>query len=279
MESARVAAAVRQIMDETASRAPQAGRNVLMLAWFEDEMGALPRNPNDYDIISMTAPLGGLCGDASCPDADRTVFLALYFMTERFAQSLMPIADEDSPLFRLLTTTAAKRHPVRRVSTPDPNKELMIDLFAAASVAYVERHDGWEQLVEALGVTVVALVSPVVPEEDPKGADEVLAMILQDIAARPERASLSGLARRYSYSTTYLSELIHERCGKTFTELVTEQRMERAATLLRATQLPVRKVARQVGYAGTSNFYKAFRAHFGCGPAEWRTGACGSSAS
>ena len=273
MESARVAAAVRQIMDETASRAPRAGRNVLMLAWFEDERGALPRNPSDYDIISLTAPLGGLCGDASCPDADRKVFLALYFMTERFMQSLMPIADEGSPLFRMLTTTAAKCHPVRRVNAPDPNRDLMIDLFAAAAVAYVERHDGWEQLVEALGVAITALVSPVIPEEAPKGADEVLAVILQDIAARPERASLSALARRYSYSTTYLSELIHERCRKTFTELVTEQRMERAAMLLRATQLPVREVARQVGYSGTSNFYRAFRAQYGCGPAEWREGS------
>lgn len=273
MDSARVAAAVRQIMDETAGRAPRAGRNVLMLAWFEDETGALPRNPGDYDIISMTAPFGAFSGDDACPDADRKVFLALYFMTKRFVQSLMPIADDDSPLFRMLTTTAAKRHPVRRVNAPDPNKELMIDLFGAAAVAYVERHDGWEQLVEAPGVAIIALVSPVIPEEAPRGADEVLAVILQDIAARPERASLSGLARRYSYSTTYLSELIHERCGMTFTELVAKQRMERAAMLLRATQLPVREVARQVGYSGTSNFYRAFRAQYGCGPAEWRAGA------
>lgn len=260
-------------MDETARREPRAGRNVLMLAWFEDEMGALPPNPGDYDIISVTVPLGGLCGDAACPDADRKVLLALYFMTERFVQSLMPIADEGSPLFRMLTTTATKRHPVRRVNTPDPNKDLMVDLFAAAAVAYVERHDGWEQLVEALGVAITALVSPVIPEEAPKGADEVPAVILQDIAARPERASLSALARRYSYSTTYLSELIHERCGMTFTELVTKHRMDRAAMLLRATSLPVREVARQVGYTGTSNFYRAFRAQYGCGPAEWRAGS------
>ena len=273
MDSARVAAAVRQIMDETARREPRPGRNVLMLAWFEDEMGALPRNPGDYDIISAAVPLPRLTGEHEGADACRKVVLALYFRTKRFAQSLMPIADEGSPLFRMLITTATKRHPVRRVIAPDPNKELMVDLFAAAAMAYVERHDGWEQLVEALGVAITALVSPVIPEEAPKGADEVLAVILQDIAARPERASLSALARRYSYSTTYLSELIHERCGKTFTELVTKQRMERAAMLLRATQLPVREVARQVGYSGTSNFYRAFRAQYGCGPAEWREGS------
>ncbi|OUO35525.1 AraC family transcriptional regulator [Olsenella sp. An290] len=273
MEGARVAAAVRQIVDETGRREPRAGRNVLMLAWLEGELDGLPPNPGDFDIISAAVPLGRLTGEREEGDACGKVFLALYFRTKQFVQSLMPIADEGSPLFRMLTTSATKRHPVRRVSTPDPDSELMADLFAAAAVTYVERRDGWEQVVEALGVAITALVSPVVPEEGPKGADEVLAVILQDIAARPESASLKDLARRYSYSTTYLSELIHERCGMTFTELVTKQRMERAAMLLRATSLPVREVARQVGYAGTSNFYRAFRAQFGCGPAEWREAA------
>ena len=275
MNGARIDAALRQIMEETGRREPRAGRHVLILAWFEDELDGLPPNPGDFDIISAAVPLTRLTGKHEGSDACRKVVLALYFRTKRFAQSLMPIADEGSPLFRMLITTATKRHPVRRVSTPDPDRELMSDLFAAAAVTYAERRDGWEQVVEALGVAITALVSPVVPEEGPKGADEVLAVILQDIAARPESASLADLARRYSYSTTYLSELIHERCGMTFTELVTKQRMERAAMLLRATQLPVREVARQVGYAGTSNFYRAFRAQFGCGPAEWRESARG----
>lgn len=270
MESARVAAALRQIMDETGRREPRAGRHVLMLAWFEDELDGLPPNPGDFDIISASVPLPKIVGEREEADDCRKVVLALYFRTKRFVQSLMPIADEGSPLFRMLTATVTKSHPVRRVSTPDPDSELMSDLFAAAAVTYAERRDGWEQVVEALGVAITALVSPVVPEEGARSADEVLAVILQDIAASPESASLADLARRYSYSTTYLSELIHERCGMTFTELVTRQRMERAAMLLRATGLPVREVARQVGYAGTSNFYRAFRAQYGCGPAEWR---------
>ena len=45
-----------------------------------------------------------------------------------------------------------------------------------------------------------------------------------------------------------------------------------AAMLLRATSLPVAEVARRVGYAGTSNFYRAFREQYGCSPAELRAG-------
>lgn len=107
--------------------------------------------------------------------------------------------------------------------------------------------------------------------EEPATAEETLAVILSDIAARPESVTLADLAQRYSYSQSYLSELIHERCGRTFGELVREQRMERAAMLLRATSLPVAEVARRVGYAGTSNFYRAFREQYGCSPAELRT--------
>lgn len=106
--------------------------------------------------------------------------------------------------------------------------------------------------------------------EEPATAEETLAVILSDIAARPESVTLADLAERYSYSQSYLSELIHERCGRTFGELVREQRMERAAMLLRATSLPVAEVARRVGYAGTSNFYRAFREQYGCSPAELR---------
>ncbi len=125
-------------------------------------------------------------------------------------------------------------------------------------------------LTEALGFAITAAVSPALPEEEPASAEETLAVILSDIAARPESVTLADLAERYSYSQSYLSELIHERCGKTFGELVREQRMERAAMLLRATSLPVAEVARRVGYAGTSNFYRAFREQYGCSPAELR---------
>ena len=272
MDGARVAAAVRQIMDETGRREPRAGRHVLMLAWFEDELDGLPPNPGDFDIISASVPLPKITGEREEADDCRKVILALYFRTKRFVQSLMPIADEGSPLFRMLTATVTKSHPVRRVSTPDPDSELMSDLFAAAAVTYAERRDGWEQVAEALGFAITAAVSPALPEEEPASAEETLAVILSDIAARPESVTLADLAQRYSYSQSYLSELIHERCGKTFGELVREQRMERAAMLLRATSLPVAEVARRVGYAGTSNFYRAFREQYGCSPAELRAG-------
>lgn len=82
--------------------------------------------------------------------------------------------------------------------------------------------------------------------------------------------TLAGLAELLSLNASYLSALVRERCGRTFSELVREARMERAAKLLRGTDLPVAEVARRVGYAGTSRFHRLFRERFGRTPAAWR---------
>lgn len=266
MDGGRVLAAIETVVARTRAKDPLRGENLALLAWPGGEEPRERLGAEGFDLISMSCPLGALAGDAAAGRERETVFLALYFRAERFVQGLLPIAAPRSHLFRVLTST----HAIQTVRMTSPDHELLSDLFAQEAVTCAERRDGWEQVAEALGFAITAAVSPALPEEEPASAEETLAVILSDIAARPESVTLADLAERYSYSQSYLSELIHERCGKTFGELVREQRMERAAMLLRATSLPVAEVARRVGYAGTSNFYRAFREQHGCSPAELR---------
>lgn len=266
MDGGRVLAAIETVVARTRAKDPLRSENLALLAWPGGEEPRERLGAEGFDLISMSCPFGALAGKAAAGRERETVFLALYFRAERFVQGLLPIAAPRSHLFRVLTST----HAIQTVRMTSPDHELLSDLFAQEAVTCAERRDGWEQVAEALGFAITAAVSPALPEEEPASAEETLAVILSDIAARPESVTLADLAERYSYSQSYLSELIHERCGKTFGELVREQRMERAAMLLRATSLPVAEVARRVGYAGTSNFYRAFRDQNGCSPAELR---------
>lgn len=95
-------------------------------------------------------------------------------------------------------------------------------------------------------------------------------MVLQDISSHPEDVNLTGLASRYSYSPGYLSSLLSNKLGKTFSELVSAARMRRARMLLQNTELPVKQVARMVGYSGTSAFYRCYKAFFGHSPGSER---------
>ena len=89
-----------------------------------------------------------------------------------------------------------------------------------------------------------------------------------------DTVTLSALAARFSYHPNYVSTLLRQETGKTFSELLLEQRMDRAAILLKGTDLSVAEVARTLGYLNTSNFHKAFRAHYGITPRAYCDLAC-----
>ncbi|MCD8332355.1 MAG: helix-turn-helix transcriptional regulator, partial [Oscillospiraceae bacterium] len=81
---------------------------------------------------------------------------------------------------------------------------------------------------------------------------------------------LTGGRQAFSYHPNYISTLLPKQIGKTFSQLLLEQRMERAAALLRGTALPVSQIAELLGYSNSSNFYKAFRAYYGVSPREYQ---------
>ncbi|MCG8460149.1 MAG: helix-turn-helix transcriptional regulator [Holophagales bacterium] len=53
-------------------------------------------------------------------------------------------------------------------------------------------------------------------------------------------------------------------------QLILRSRLERASTLLRLGDLSVTSVAFEVGFKSVSHFSRAFRAHFGLAPSQWR---------
>ena len=156
---------------------------------------------------------------------------------------------------------------------------MLQDIFSLMVVTYVERREEWELVIDGLASAAIALASPAIRRRPGRRSpDELVALLLTEIAAHPESVTLQGLAERFSYNPTYLSGLLHEQCGRTFSQLVREQRMLRAYQLLTDTGLPVAKVAAMVGYEGTSNFHRLFRERFGKTPAQVRGGRCASDA-
>lgn len=58
--------------------------------------------------------------------------------------------------------------------------------------------------------------------------------------------------------------------GLTYTEMVEEERMQRASLLLRYSQLPLTEVSERLGYSTASNFARTFRRWTGMSPSEYR---------
>lgn len=104
-----------------------------------------------------------------------------------------------------------------------------------------------------------------------KSADTTLAVeIVRYIEKNFLTCTLEGVAEQFYISPNYVSKLLKRHTGMSYIQAVQAQRLGRAASLLRNTQLPVAEIARQTGYENQSFFYRKFKAQFGCLPAEYR---------
>jgi YesN/AraC family two-component response regulator len=94
--------------------------------------------------------------------------------------------------------------------------------------------------------------------------------ILQYIEQHYKECTLTSLAETFSFNANYLGNMLKERTGKTFLELVQTQRMIEAASLLNDTDKSIDEVAYQVGYDSLSFFYRKFKEHYGETPSRFR---------
>ena len=78
------------------------------------------------------------------------------------------------------------------------------------------------------------------------------------------------VARKAGISASHLAELLQERTGRSFTELVREARIDRACGLLRDTELSVAAVAAECGFCDQSYFTHVFQRLRKATPKQYR---------
>lgn len=94
--------------------------------------------------------------------------------------------------------------------------------------------------------------------------------ILQYIEENYREGELGKLAERLNYNIVWLSRMVKNLTGKTYTELIQIKRMNQAAYLLENTRIPVADIGYYVGYENLSYFYRTFRKYYGETPRHYR---------
>ncbi len=174
-----------------------------------------------------------------------------------------------------------------------------VDLFAGLAMPIVERFDGPDglrdqfvmllaegarprigtrALTEALLKQCLVLLLRRQLEHDAKPlpwlaalADRRLAAAMAALLEHPsEPFTVEGLARIAGMSRSAFAAQFAAIFGQSPMRLLKEVRLRRAGELLVTTTLPVEAVARNVGFAGRSNFSRAFRQLFGADPSAFR---------
>lgn len=85
-----------------------------------------------------------------------------------------------------------------------------------------------------------------------------------------KNTSLKEIAQKFSYSENYISRLIKQYTGKSFTKTLQELRLNHAIRLLATTGLSMEQVAEQSGFFDLSHFYRSFKEHYQETPVQYR---------
>ena len=99
----------------------------------------------------------------------------------------------------------------------------------------------------------------------------VIRAVHDQLAAHMDtRCTIEELSRQYHMNPTTLKTLFKSVYGTSIAAHMKEHRMERAAELLRETDMSVAEIANRVGYESQSKFSAAFKECFGQLPKEYR---------
>lgn len=148
---------------------------------------------------------------------------------------------------------------------------------AAAYVGIV--HDGqlyWgagvdEDIIKASIAALTSAANKLAAQQHiTEGREERIVEIISFIRNGYKNVTLETLSEAFHLSKPYLSKYIKEKAGATFQEVVKEERMKKARTLLRETSQTVETVAAEVGYENVEHFNRLFKKSYGITPVQYR---------
>ena len=205
-------------------------------------------------------------------DAD-TVIIGMLVKKEALFRSFLPLLSSGSRFLRFLLDPATDCFADEFIHFKLDDQCTTRALLEMMAVEYANKREDTQDMLKPLALALLMQVArqyeAAAADAEPLGPAELMVRYLGE---HVDTVTLGSLAARFSYHPHYVSTLLRRETGKSFSELLLEHRMNRAAILLRGTDLPVVEVARVLGYGNTSNFHKAFRAYYGTSPRAFGAG-------
>jgi len=100
--------------------------------------------------------------------------------------------------------------------------------------------------------------------------DRLVSLILNYTRENLATISIDELAHRFSFSPSYVTRLLKKNTGKSYIQLLTEMKLDRAKVILSTSDLSVEDISTMAGYKCSRQFRRAFREAFEVSPREFR---------
>lgn len=211
-------------------------------------------------------------GHALCVhDNEDTVILGILIKRETFLRYFLPMLSTGSKLFHFFINPITSQFSEEFIHFELAENDYVKTLLEMMLIEYADKKEDTQQILKPLALAFLMQITRQYASLQIKDNLETLSeQIIGYMSEHLDAVTLKDIAAHFSYHPNYISSVIHKEQGKTFSQLLLEQRMSRADILLKSTDLSIEEIAGILGYSNSSNFYKFFKSYYHCSPAEYR---------
>ncbi len=188
-----------------------------------------------------------------------------------FSGVLRLLGDQDTPLKHFLIDCMCGRSDMQyllfQVSDIIPIRNLIENLIFT-HYSYIGNKREIQKIT--MGLLFMQLMNHADALQPGTGEQNAVVTVLRYIEEQFRNGTLTEVAKDLHYNIHFLSRLIKQKTGKTFTELIQEKRLSEAGWLLHNTDKNIDDIAVAVGYENISYFHRLFRAFYGQSPRRFR---------
>lgn len=233
--------------------------------------------PHVHNAVELVFCLRGtstaVCGAQRWALNSGDVFIAFpnqvhgYENTEDFRGVMLIIPTK--PCLSAYRTVLEQKQPVSPVlHLPEPEGSQLLTIL---QLALEDRETAPQPMMQGYCLVILSKLLPLIElTQVPTGTD-ALQTVLRYIGEHyTQPISRAEIARAVGYSESYISHIFSDYLNTTLVDYITMLRMDDARQLLADTDLPVSRIAMQLGFASIRSFNRFFAKEMKMTPTAYR---------
>lgn len=198
------------------------------------------------------------------------IIVGVLIQTQAFFKTFLHVLSANRKLFHFFLNPQINEYSDEYIQLKFDDLFSVRSLLELMIVEYSNRQENTQDVLRPLTLALLMQVARQYAKSNPtEETDKLSKKIVQYIGEHFDTVTLGDIAAHFSYHPNYISGYIRKELGRSFSEILLEQRMERAIALLKGTDLSIEDIAAMLGYSNNSNLYKAFREYYHMSPREY----------
>lgn len=198
------------------------------------------------------------------------VIIGVLIQRDAFFREYLSALAVDNSMFHFFLDPQRDRFSEGFIHLAFSDSHSMRRLLELMVIEYADKKEDTQAILKPMTLTLLMHAAREYRKAKTAGTELSLAdRMCLFIGEHLDTVTLKELAEKFSYHPNYISTLLRQNTGHTFSELLLVQRMERAVALLKGTTLSVEEIGAMLGYPNTSNFYRTFKGYYHVSPREY----------